>query len=112
MLSIGGWLSWQAIRGAVPWASPALAYGLAALATAGLILLYGYHLGADGKKAAIAERDLEWVTKYDAATDQLDALRDQARLAAQRELPTAADYAERLRQCRESPTCRERDRRK
>lgn len=110
MLSIGGWLSWQAIRGLVPWASPKLAYGLAALATVGLILLYGYHLGADGKSAAVAERDLEWVTRYNEANDQLDVMRQAARRAAEAELPTSDDHAQRLQQCRQSPTCRERDR--
>lgn len=108
MLSIGGWLSWQAIRAVVPWASPALAYGLAALATVGLLLLYGYHLGADGKAAAVAERDLEWVTRYNEANDQLDVLRQAARRAAEAELPTSHDHAERVRQCAASPTCRDR----
>jgi hypothetical protein len=108
MLSIGGWLSWQAIRAFVPWASPALAYGLAALATVGLLLLYGYHLGADGEAAAVAERDLEWVTRYNEANDQLDVMRQAARRAAEAELPTSDDHARRLQQCRQSPTCRDR----
>lgn len=108
MLGVTGWLSWQAIRAVVPWASPALAYGLAALATVGLIFLYGYHLGSRGLDAAVIERDLEWVTRYNDANDQLDVLRQAARRAAEAELPTSHDHAQRLQQCRQSPTCRDR----
>lgn len=108
MLQIGGWLSWQVIRGMIPWASPLMAYGLAAVAGVGLILLYGYHLGSRGLDAAVIERDLEWVTKYNEANDQLDALREAARRAAEGELPTPADRVERVRLCKASATCRDR----
>jgi hypothetical protein len=109
MLSIGGWLSWQAVRALVPWASPLLAYGLAALASVGLLILYGYHLGSDGKAAAVAERDLEWVTKINEANNQLQALREAAKHAADRVPPTPHDRAARLRLCAKSPTCRKGD---
>jgi hypothetical protein len=109
MLSIGGWLSWQAIKGLVPWASPAVGYGLASIAAVALLLLYGYHLGADGKAAAVAERDLEWVTQINEANDQLQVLREVARQAADRVPPTPHDRAARLRLCAKSPTCRKGD---
>lgn len=108
MLSIAGWLSWQAIRGVVPWASPVLAYGLALLATVGLLVFCGYHIGSEGKAAAVAERDLQWTRTIKEKTDELDTLRERARRAADAEPASPAVRAERLRLCKQSPTCRDR----
>jgi hypothetical protein len=108
MLNIGAWLSWQAIKGLVPWASPWLAYALAIAATAGLLVLYGYHLGGEGKRAAVAQNDLEWMAKINDANNQLAELRQKARDAGDAEQPSPADRAKRLQLCRQSATCRER----
>lgn len=109
IISALGGLSWQAVRALVPWASPALAYGLAVLASAALLVFFGYHLGAEGKGAAIAETNLNWMLKYNAEKDAADALRQRARALGAGEPATPDDIAARLRLCQSSPTCRKRD---
>lgn len=107
MLGLGGWLSWQALKGLMPWAPPWLGYGLAVLAVAGLIGLYGYHLGARGLDAAVAERDLEWIKEIGEQNYEMEREAERVRLAGDDVAPTPADRDERMRLCAASPTCRD-----
>jgi hypothetical protein len=84
-------------------------YLIAALAGAGAIIsiwTHGYSTGADGKAAAVAARDIHWQTQIQEANDELDAIRRQARQAADRTPPTPAARPDRVRLCEQSPTCR------
>lgn len=107
MLSLGGWLSWQAIRGLMPAAPAWLGYALAVLGGVGLIWGHGYMHGADGKSAAVERCNLAWTTQIDEKNDELTEARARAKAAADAEPATPADAAERLRLCGKSPTCRD-----
>lgn len=109
MVNIAGWLSWQALRSLVPWASPWLGYALAAIATVGIVWLHGYMIGSQGKGAAVAARDSQWVTEISETNNDINEARRRARNAADRVGPTPIDSAQRMQLCRQSPTCRERD---
>lgn len=100
---------WRLVKWVVPWASPALGYGLAVAAVTGMVWLHGYMIGADGKGAAIAKRDLHWHQEIEKERLAHEEEQRRARLAGEMEPPTPADRAQRVRLCGESPTCRDRD---
>lgn len=84
-------------------------YLIAALAGAGAIIsiwTHGYSTGADDKAAAVAARDAHWQEQIREANNELDAVRNQAREAANNTPPTPAARADRVRLCEQSPTCR------
>lgn len=107
IFDIPAWLSWQAIRALMPKAPPWLGHALAAVAVVALIWGHGYWTGSEGKDAAVAERDLHWIKKLSEQHHEQQRASERARLAANRVSDTPADRAERLRLCRESPTCRD-----
>ena len=94
--------------GLIPGLGPTAYLAIALLATHGLTYGYGYFRGNEGKAAALVARDLEWqILLEQERNSHADAL-STARKAAEAELPTPADRAERMRLCKQSPTCRER----
>lgn len=85
------------------------AYLISALAGAGAIIAiwtHGYSNGAGDTDAAVAARDVHWQTQIQEANDELNAIRRQARQAADRTPPTPAARPDRVRLCEQSPTCR------
>ena len=74
----------------------------------GLVGLTGYIKGSARTGEAVAETNLEWTTKLQKAKDDHATELSEVRRAAAAEPTTPADRAERVRLCRESPTCRER----
>lgn len=108
MFSIGGWLSWQAIRALMPAAPPWLGYGLAIAASAGLIWFHGYTHGSDGKSAAVtaanASCEIRIANTRTAAMQTMADLLDTIQNDPAEQPKTPADE---LKLCKASKLCRE-----
>ncbi len=111
-LSLIGRLSWPLIGSLVPSMSPRLVMALAAFLA--LLVAIGGPAGAvwlnmrgEVKKAEIA-RDLHWTLELQKAKEINDAKVQAAIEAAAHEQPVSHDRVERVRQCKQSASCRER----
>lgn len=97
----------KAAGGLVPGLGPTAFIALALVFSHTMIGGYGYMRGSEGKKEALAKRDLKWTLQLQQERNAHDDALSTARKAAEAELPTPADRAERLRLCKKSPTCRD-----
>ncbi len=109
-----GRLLWPAIGAVAPVAGPKLTVALIGLLLA--VVAIGAPAGAvwlSMRSAVNAERqarDLHWQTEITKANQTHAEKLEAARKAAEAVAGTPADHAERVRVCRQSPTCRDRGR--
>ena len=114
LLEIAAWLGrafWPLLRGLVPWSGPkltlALIFALGAVIAIGAPAGYVWLTMRGEVKACERTCDLRWETKILRETQANDEEIDAA-VEAGRSVPaTPADRAERMRVCRQSPTCRD-----
>jgi hypothetical protein len=114
LLSWAGRLSWPVLGSLLPGMSPKLMMVLAGLLVA-LVVIGGpagvVWLSARGEiKAAAQARDLHWQTEITKANQAHAEALVAAHKAAETVPATPDDRTERLRLCKQSPSCRERGR--
>ena len=86
-------------------------YLIAAVAGASAIIAiwtHGYSTGADGKKAAVAARDIHWQEQIREANKAHEKAAQLAEAEGAKVIDTPDDLSERLRLCKQSATCRNR----
>lgn len=114
LLSWAGRLAWPVLGSLLPGMSPRLIMVLAGVLAA-LVIAVGpaglVWLSARGEiKAATDARDLHWQTEISKANEAHAEAIVAAHKAAETVAATPDDRAERLRVCKQSPSCRERGR--
>ncbi len=114
ILAAIGAAAWPVLRTIVPWAGPKttlfLIGAIALVASHGGVAGYVWVKGSQSRVEAIANIRAEFRETLAREKEAHDAKVQAAVEAAVHEQPVSADRAQRLRQCRESPTCRDRRR--
>lgn len=114
ILTALGAAAWPFLRVLVPLAGPktvlVLIAALGLLASHGGVAGYVWMNGYRARVDAVAENDRQWIEKLQKAKAEHENRIADALEAAEAEPPVSADRATRLRECQQSPSCRDRRR--